>query len=103
MTPEDDAILRTAILQRRLVQFALHGHVRIAEPHDYGIRNGQAQLLAYQVAGTSSSGKLPNWRWVILAEASDFKLLETTFPGGRVTPSGKHSPWETLFLRVKGA
>jgi hypothetical protein len=100
MAPEDDALIRLAITQKRLIRFSLHGYARIAEPHDYGIRNGVPQLLVYQVAGESKSGKLPNWRWVILSEASEFQLLDQTFPGGRPTPSGKHSPWEHLFLRV---
>jgi hypothetical protein len=100
MNPEDDATIRTAITQRRLLRFSLHGCVRIAEPHDYGIRKGEIQLLVYQVDGESRSGKLPNWRWVVLAQASGFTLLDQTFDGGRAVPSGKHNPWQTLFLRV---
>jgi hypothetical protein len=100
MTPADDAVIRQAITERRLVRFSLQGYLRIAEPHDYGIRNGETQLLVYQVAGESRSGKLPNWRWVVLSQASGFEILEQTFAGGRAAPSGKHSPWQTLFLRV---
>ena len=102
MTPDDETILRRAIAERRLVEFLFQGCVRIAEPHDYGVRQGKTQLLAFQVAGESKSGALPNWRWIDLAHASSFRLLEQTFAGGRPTPSGKHSPWEKLFLRVKG-
>ncbi len=100
MSPGDDAIIRGAIRDKRLVSFSLHGCVRVAEPHDYGIRNGEPQLLVYQVGGESRSGKLPNWRWVILSHATGFALLDQTFAGGRVAPSGNHSPWERLFLRV---
>jgi len=78
----NDATIRAAITQKRLIEFVLHGHVRIAEPHDYGIRNGVPQLLVYQIAGKSASGKLPDWRWVVLAQASGLKLLDQTFPGG---------------------
>jgi len=97
----DDALLRSAIAQRRLIKFSLHGCVRIAEPHDYGIRDGVAQLLVFQVGGESRSGTPPNWRWVVLSHASRFDLLDATFPGGRKAPSGKHSPWQQLFLRVE--
>src|ERR1700722_10727972 len=98
---KDDALIRSAIGQRRLVTFTLHGCLRVAEPHDYGIRDGVPQLLAYQVRGQSKSGKLPNWRWVVLSQASGFELLDETFPGGRTAPSGNHNPWERLFLRVE--
>ncbi len=103
MNAEDDALIRAAIGQRRLVQFSLHGCLRIAEPHDYGIRDGVAQLLVYQVGGESKSGKLPNWRWVVLSQASGFALLGQTFPGGRVAPSRNHARWQQLFLRVKAS
>src|SRR5882672_4687454 len=83
----NDATVRAAITQKRLIEFVLHGHVRIAEPHDYGIRSGVPQLLVYQIAGKSASGKLPDWRWVVLAEASGLKLLDQTFPGGRPSAS----------------
>src|SRR5947208_3520425 len=75
-TPTSNATIRSAITHTRLLQFVLRGHVRIAEPHDYGIRNGVPQLLVYQVAGASSSGKLPNWRWVVLAQATELRVLD---------------------------
>jgi hypothetical protein len=100
MTANDEAIIRSGIVEKRLIRFRLHGKVRIAEPHDYGIRNGVEQLLVYQVAGETTSGNLPNWRWVVLAQASDFELLDRRFSGGRPGESKKRSSWERLFLRV---
>jgi hypothetical protein len=101
MKPDDDALIRFAITHRRLLRFSLHGRVRIAEPHDYGKMDGKERLLAYQVAGESSSGKLPGWRMVVLSEASRFEVLDRTFPGGR--EAGEHKKWDELFLRVEGA
>jgi hypothetical protein len=101
MTRDDESVILHAVETRRLVRFSLEGRTRIAEPHDYGVRDGVEQLLVYQVRGESKSGKLPNWRWVILSKASGFTLLDETFPGGRPAPSGKHSPWERLIARVK--
>jgi hypothetical protein len=59
-------------------------------------------VLTYQVGG-SSSGPLPNWRWMETDLISGAKLLDRTFPGGRPTASGKHHKWDKLFLRVKPA
>jgi hypothetical protein len=97
-----DALLRTAIEHRRLIRLRYRGKERVVEPHDYGIHNASVKLLGYQVGG-SSSGRLPNWRWMETALISDLRLLEQTFPGGRATPSGKHHKWDTLFIRVKPA
>jgi hypothetical protein len=97
-----DELLRTAIEHRRLVRLHYRNKDRVLEPHDYGVKNGSAKLLGYQVAG-SSSGKLPNWRWIEIDLISDLRLLNRTFPGGRPIPSGKHHKWDKLFIRVKPA
>jgi hypothetical protein len=103
MKAEDDALLRFAIEDRRFIRFTLHGHERVGEPHDYGVRDGKEQLLVYQVGGTSSSGKLPGWRMVVLAEATDFVLLEDRFAGGRGAASVNHKEWDRVFARVAPA
>jgi hypothetical protein len=95
-----DALIRSAIEHRRLLELIYGNKRRIVEPHDYGIHKGVAKLLAFQVAG-DSSGSLPNWRWLGVQSISDIHLLDTTFRGGRPNPSGKHHHWDQLFLRVK--
>jgi hypothetical protein len=40
--------LKFAIVSKRLIQFTYNGAVRIAEPHDYGVRDGSPKLLVYQ-------------------------------------------------------
>jgi hypothetical protein len=97
-----DRAIRKAITEKRLIEFSLHGLMRVAEPHDYGKRNGSDQLLVYQVGGKSRSGGLPNWRWVKVADMSELKLLNATFDGNREAPSGRHSAWDELYLRVAG-
>src|SRR3954471_17844527 len=89
-----------AIDEARLVRFVYKNRERIVEPHDYGIRNGTAKLLAYQVAG-SSSHKLPNWRWIELEQIQDVQTLDRTFPGPRTASSGRHHDWDQLFIRVE--
>jgi hypothetical protein len=95
-----DRLLRTAIAERRLIQFRLEGLARIAEPHDYGILNGTRRLFVYQIDGASRSGRLPDWRWVMLDKATDFELLDRTFPGPRPVPSAKHQRWDRLLASV---
>ena len=101
-SPSVDELLRRAIEQRRLIRLVYGNKERIVEPHDYGIHKGTVKLLGYQVGG-SSSGRLPNWRWMEADLISDVRLLERTFPGGRAAPSGKHHEWDQLFIRVRPA
>lgn len=100
--PQLDQLLRTAIEQTRLMRLRYQNRDRIIEPHDYGEQNGVIKLLTYQIGG-SSSGRLPNWRWMDTDLISDAQMLDRTFPGGRPTPSGKHHKWDKLYLRVKPA
>lgn len=90
----------TAIEQTRMIRLIYHGKERILEPHDHGILNGSVQLLGYQVAGASSR-PLPNWLRMKTDEIVNLELLDQTFPGGRPTPTGNHTRWDKLFIRVK--
>jgi putative DNA-invertase from lambdoid prophage Rac len=102
LEPNINPQLWKAIDETRLIRLIYKNRERIVEPHDYGIHNGTAKLLGYQVAG-SSSHKLPDWRWMEEDLISDIHILNRTFPGGRPTPSGKHHKWDKLFIRVKPA
>ena len=95
-------LLWKAIEERRLIRLTYQGKSRVLEPHDYGIHNGVAKLLAYQVGG-SSSHKLPQWRWMEERQISDIELLDRYFAGGRPMESAKHHKWDKLFIRVKPA
>jgi hypothetical protein len=97
-----DELLRTDIAQKRLIRVSYRDKPRIVEPHDYGIHNGSIKLLAYQVDG-SSSGPLPNWRWMEVSSISEVHLLDRTFLGRRPNASGKHHQWDQLFVRVRSA
>ena len=96
MISKDDALLRVAMTQRRLIQFSLNGRLRVAEPHDYGVRNGVAQILVYQVGGESASGNLPNWRWVTVGQMRELEVLDPMFRGRAHAPPS----WDRMFLRV---
>jgi len=100
LSPNIDQLLRAAIAETRLIRLRYLDRERIVEPHDYGEHNGIIKVLTYQVGG-SSSGPLPNWRWMDVEQISDVQPLDQTFPGGRPTSSGKHHKWDSLFIRVK--
>jgi hypothetical protein len=91
-----------AIEERRVIRLMYHTRPRIVEPHDHGILNGSVQLLAYQIAG-SSSRPLPNWILMKTDDITALALLEETFAGGRPTSSGTHIDWDELFIRVTPA
>src|ERR1700728_4713558 len=99
---QPDPRLWQAIERRHMIRLLYHGKERFVEPHDHGILNSSAQLLGYQVAG-SSSRPLPNWILMKVNEMEGFELLEKPFAGGRPTASGKHLRWDVLFIRVQAA
>ena len=102
LKPSINCLLWKAIKEKRLIRLRYKDRERIVEPHDYGVHKGLSKLLGYQVAG-SSSHKLPSWRWMEEELISDIHLLDRTFPGGRLVPSGKHHKWDKLFIRVESA
>lgn len=95
-----DEQLRRAIVERRLIAFSLDGRERVAEPHDYGVVDGEPRLFFYQVGGASRSGRPLGWRWAVVARISGLRLLDDHFPGPRATPSGRHQRWEKLLASV---
>ena len=97
-----DRVLRSAIRERRIVTFMLHGYHRRAEPHDYGIIGGIPKLFFYQVGGRSRSGPPVGWRWAVIAEIEDLTILDDTFEGSRRTVSDRHIEWDVLFATVSG-
>jgi hypothetical protein len=95
-----DKMVCQAIQERRLVEFTLHGLLRIAEVHLYGTHRGAPQMLVYQVGGASQSGGLPHWRRVALEDVSGLKLLDERFTETRL--SEPHPPgWDDILLAVK--
>jgi hypothetical protein len=95
-----DNLLRTAIEDRRLVAFVLHGRPRVGEPHDYGIIKEVATLFFYQTGGESNSGKPVGWRRAVIAEISRLRVLDERFAGPRATSTDRHLQWDTLFASV---
>ena len=94
-------LITTAIEQKRILQFNNQGHIRIGEPHVLGFHNQEAQLLLYQIEGSSSSGRLPEWRRFKVDLVEDISMINRTFSGQRPTKSGYHTNWKTIIAIVK--
>lgn len=92
--------LCTAIAERRLLAFSSKNCSRIAEPHDYGVKDGVRKLLYYQVGGRSNSDPATGWRWAETEEMSGTQVLEERFAGARPAPTGRHVKWDKLFASV---
>ena len=80
-----------------MIRFVYRGHVRIAEPHVAGIKDGKEGMLTYQTGGSSSSGGLPMWRRFELDGVSQLEMLDDDFPGRREASSGEHSSWDETY------
>ncbi len=93
--------IRSSIANKNILEFSYKGHLRIAEPHIYGIKNGKRQLLVYQIGGTTSSGRIPDWRRINLDEISSLKVTGQKFAGRRDNPSDEHSDWDTIIAIVQ--
>jgi hypothetical protein len=84
------ALFREAILAERQVICRYGGRVRELCPHIIGRnRNGEEVVLAWQFAG-QSSGRLPQWRCLRLANVRDFSSRE-----GRWYEGGSHRSEQT--------
>ncbi len=97
-----DKQLRFAIAQKRLIQVSYGGRLRIAEPYDYGIKNGSPKLLVYQVgeAGSGQKKGVKGWRLLEVSRIDACIVSEDTFPGSRGESSRGHLTWDELFVRV---
>ncbi|HVE89713.1 MAG TPA: hypothetical protein VNA44_08425 [Burkholderiaceae bacterium] len=96
-----DKVLKTAIRERRLITFVLDQRPRRAEPHDYGLIDGEPRLFFYQVGGESRSGRPVGWRWAVLSKVSELRVLDERFSGPRPAPSGRHVKWDKLFATAR--
>lgn len=99
MMSDLDRTIRSAVAERRVLQFMYDSYARVAEPHDYGIHKGARKVLCYQVGGNSGSGKVPDWRTFLVDKISRASIGTATFAGSRPVP-GKHIDWDELFASV---
>lgn len=73
-----------SIENQTVITFDYDGGSRTVEPHCYGLTlAGNEGLRAYQIAGYSSSGKIPDWKMFDMSKASNIVLTEEIFNGPR--------------------
>jgi len=97
-----DACLRTAIAERRLIQFDYEGSTRVAEPHDYGLRDSLPRTLVYQRRKAGRAGlRVIGWRDIFLSKMSNCQVLAETFPGSRRDAHEHRYKWDVLYARVE--
>lgn len=98
-----DEQLRFAIAHKRLVQLTYGGHVRVLEPHDYGVQKGMLRLLAFQIRGGSfhAKGGKYGWKLLSLSKIQACTVLDERFPGSRARSTQEHLVWDRLFGRVE--
>ena len=72
--------------------------VRIAEPHDYGLRDGIPKLLEYQrQRAVRRDPTVRGWRWLDVAKIEDCTVVEESFSGTRETSHQQHHHWDVLY------
>jgi hypothetical protein len=96
-----DQQLRFAIANKRLIQFTYEGAQRVAEPHDYGLRDGVVKTLVYQRRkGNRQDDRARGWRSLEISKIHDCVVLEDAFAGSRAKAEQHHLDWDVLFARV---
>jgi hypothetical protein len=95
VTPLFDALIRSAIAERRLLQITYDEGLRLAEPHDYGVLRGTEEVFCWQREGASGEG----WRHFFTSKISAVSLTDNRFRGGRPV-SGRHIEWDELYASV---
>lgn len=100
MSPLIHDDLVRAIEEIRLIEFEYKdGRRRIVEPHDYGIKNGKEQLLAWRVSASGRGGQEP-WRRYDVPAMRHLRVLDQHFAGSRGEEGQRHHQWDVLFARV---
>jgi hypothetical protein len=96
-----DRQFRFAIEHKRLIEVRYEGRLRVAEPHDYGVKNGRPRLLVYQLR--VRGGHEPDargWRLLDVSKISICAVCHETFAGSREQESQRHFTWGELYARV---
>jgi len=79
-----DALICTAIAERRLLMFAYADLMRVVEPHLYGVNSaGHLVLSAWLLPGYSRSDPAGGWRSYLVSGISAAQLLGERFAGPR--------------------
>jgi hypothetical protein len=79
-----DALICSAIAERRLMMFGYANLVRVVEPHLYGVNSaGHLTLSVWLRPGYSRSDPRGGWRNYLVADIYEAQVLGEAFPGPR--------------------
>lgn len=79
----NSAICR-AISELHLLSFSYRGYPRVVEPHAHGVsKAGNDVLRCFQVSGGSESGKVVDWKLMLVDEMSGLTVLSDSFSAPR--------------------
>ena len=96
-----DSQLRFAIANKRLIRFTYDSAERVAEPHDYGLRDGTPKVLTYQVQKAGRKDRqVRGWRSLEISKIENCVVLDDTFSGTREVADQRHYRWDVLYARV---
>lgn len=95
-----DLQIRFAIAHKRLIEVRYDGRLRVAEPHDYGLKNGSAKVLVYQLRASGGTGPAHGWRLLDVGKISLCAVSDASFEGSRGDDAQQHFTWDEVFARV---
>lgn len=97
-----DEQLRFAIANKRLIQIGYRGDLRVAEPHDYGVQHGSANLLIYQLRGSGRGhgSRERGWKMLTVSKIDTCVVLDEAFSGSRGQSHQHHFAWDVVYARV---
>ena len=91
--------IKYSILHKQIVELSYDGYSRTVEPHVYGRKNNELQLLCYQIGGQSKSGRIPEWRLFKVDKISNYTITAKSFPGPR-SSNGPHTAFDVILALV---
>ena len=75
-----DLTIIAALSEKRRLSFSYDGHLRIVEPHCYGItKNGKEVIRCYQVGGICIRPGGDSWHLINVSNIQDIHILSDSF------------------------
>ena len=79
-----DATIAKAIHYKRVIEFEYNGHLRVVEPHAYGLSMTNHEVIrGYQVQGTTDTGSVQEWHLFEVKQITKLKVTDRHFEGIR--------------------
>jgi hypothetical protein len=95
-------LLCTAIRKQHVLAFQYNGGDRCAEPHLYGrARTGNELLLAWQLHGSSRSGRHVGWKLFKVNALTRLRCLPQRFAQARPDYDPNDNSVQRIFCRIE--